>query len=70
MAKNLKTLILDKIEQFLLKTCILQKVLKMYTDMVTSVFLSRPSMEKNIKKSNHQHTFFAIFLSKAKTEII
>ena len=54
---------------FFWKTPSLHKILKLYTDIVTYVFLSRPS-EGEEEEKNYQHPFFAIFLSKAKTKII
>ena len=71
MAQNVNTIKLDQIEIFCGKTCSIHKILKIYTNIVTYVFLSRPSTDqKKTLKKNCQHKFFAIFLSKAKTKII
>ena len=48
MAKNVKMLKLDKIEHFLLKNMQFEQNSEMYTDIVTYVFLSRPSQEKKL----------------------
>ena len=38
---------------------------------MTYVFLNRPNtVKKKLKKKNHQHPLFEIFLSRAKTKII
>ena len=62
MAQKLKTLELDKIGHFCWKTCSLHKILKIYTSIVTYVFLS--------EKKKSLHPFFAIFLSTDNTKII
>ena len=51
--KMYKTLKLDKIEHFCGKTCSIHKILKIYTDSVTYVFLRRPSTEEKKLKNNH-----------------
>ena len=50
MAQNVKTLKLDKIEKNCWKTCYLHKIEKIYTDILTHVFLSKLSTKKKIKK--------------------
>ena len=44
--------------------------MKIYTDIVTYVILSRPGMEKKEKKIIINIIFFATFLFNAKTKII
>ena len=70
MAQNVKTLKLDKIEQFLLKNM-------QFTPKSENIYrychlrLTQQTKYGNkIKKIIHQHSFFAIFLSKAKTKIM
>ena len=67
MALNVKALKLDKIGHFLLKKIgSLHIILKLYADIGTYLFFSRPS-KKEKNNNDNQHPFFAIFLSKAKT---
>ena len=55
MAQKLKTLELDKIGHFCWKTCSLHKILKIYTSIVTYVFLSE-------KKNHYIHFLQFSFL--------